>query len=548
MRGTPTSLQAQKLTRARRRLGARELWWWTPLLFAAAYLVTLAVQLNELLANTYLNADVASAPVIGELFGERTGDSPVILGHLGWFSSLVFELATRWMPFHRQIWEGAPYGMALISAALIGWGAWRVAGRWAGAIALAIVICAGPAALSLLLALNNHAPTWFTLALLGAFVVLLEQPAQLSGAWTGAAAIVVGVVLGVNAASDTLLTIVGAAPLVFAVGSTWAIVRSRQTARAAATVVVSCAVALASGLVVHAIARHQHVVSASDPKTKLFASADAVGTNFKLWWQSIAVLGNGDFFGQTIGFSTALALLCAILSVAGVFLAGGIARGEVIGEVAVRDQRDVGANARLAWCLFWSSSLLVLSAAFIFSGVTEKGSNRYLLGAIYAVAALLPLLGRRGPIARAALVGAVTVYAFSGWLALAQRRIKPPSSPSYMLASAVQRLAIQEHLSVGYAGYWDAAPITWATHMHVKVFPVDDCEGNQHLCAFELHLITSWYTPRRGVKTFLLSDPAYPAVPSAPTPDLGPPVAVHQIGAVTMYVFPYDIASRLYAL
>jgi hypothetical protein len=64
----------------------------------------------------------------------------------------------------------------------------------------------------------------------------------------------------------------------------------------------------------------------------------------------------------------------------------------------------------------------------------------------------------------------------------------------------------------------------------------------------ELHLITSWYRPRPGAKTFLLSDPAYPATPSAPTPDLGPPIAIHQIGRVTMYVYPYDIAARFFAL
>jgi len=93
-------------------------------LFAAAYLVTLAMQFNQLLANSYLNADSASAPVIGELFGSRTGHPLVILGHLGWFSTLLFELGTRWMPLHRQIWEAAPYGMALCSAALVGWGAW----------------------------------------------------------------------------------------------------------------------------------------------------------------------------------------------------------------------------------------------------------------------------------------------------------------------------------------------------------------------------------------------------------------------------------------
>ncbi len=109
--------------------------------------------------------------MIGELFGARATHATVILGHLGWFSTLLFELLTKWLPLHRQVWEATPYAMALCAAGLVGWGAWRVGGRWAGMIAAAIMICAGPGTLSLLFVLNEHASTWFMLALLGAFVV-----------------------------------------------------------------------------------------------------------------------------------------------------------------------------------------------------------------------------------------------------------------------------------------------------------------------------------------------------------------------------------------
>jgi hypothetical protein len=532
----------------------RRLWWWAPLLIAAVYLVTLAVQFNRLLASTYLGADVASAPVIGELFGHGPGHPQVLLGHLGWYSTLLFELGTRWLPLHRQIWEAAPYAMALVSAALVGWGAWRVAGRWAGAIAASIVVCAGPSMLTLLLALNDHASTWFVLAVLGAFVVVLEQRADtLAGVWLAALAIAVGVLIGANAASDVLLSIAGVAPLLLAGGCTWGFHPNARTARAAAFALLSAAVALASGLLVHAWVHHENVLAASDVKTRVFVGADAVGTNFKLWWQSLAVLGNGDFFGQTLSFSSVLAFACAALSIAAVLLAVRTTRGEFVQALAARRERSAQRkqSVRLAWCVFWGSSLVALSAAFIFSGIPEDlGSSRYLVGAIYAAAALVPLLASRGTAARVAVTAGATLYAFTGWLALAQHRLidAAPASPSYNLASAVEGFARREHLSVGYAGYWDAAPVTWATHMRAKVYPVDDCAGNQHLCGFELHFISNWYTPAPTMKTFLLSDPAYPAEPSAPTPDLGTPVAVHQIGAVTMYVYPYNIASRLYAL
>jgi hypothetical protein len=475
---------------------ARQLWWWGPLLFAAAYLVTLATQFNQLLASSYLNADAASAPVIGELFGERTGHPLVVLGHLGWYSTLLFELGTRWLPLHREIWEVAPYAMALCSAALVGWGAWRVAGRWAAMIAAAIMVCAGPNMLPLLFVLNDHAPTWFTLALLGAFLVLLEQNAgTLSSAWLAVLAIVVGAVLGANAASDVLLTIAGGVPFLLATGCVWALHPNRRTARAGAFALASVLVAIVSGVLLHALMHHENVISATDPRTKLLVGAEAVGSNFKLWWQSIAVLGNGDFFGQTIGFSTALALVCAALTIGAVLLGPRIAHGELVRAIAARrrDPQKPEQSARLAWCVYWAASLVLLSAVFILSGIPEGlTSSRYLVGLIYAAAALVPLLAARGPLTRAAVTAGVTLYAFTGWLALAQQRIGPPPSPSDQLAGAVARIASQEHLSIGYAGYWDAAPITWATHLRVKVFPVDDCDGNQHLCAFELHLIGSF--------------------------------------------------------
>jgi hypothetical protein len=542
----------------------RQLLWWAPLVFVAAYLITIATQLHQLIANTYLNADAASAPVIGELLGGASGHPQVLLGHLGWFSTLLYELVTRPLPLHRQLWEASPYAMSLCSAALVGWGAWRVAGRWGGMIAATILICVGPGALTLLLVLNDHAPTWFTLALLGALLVLLEAGAAASaGADTlplalfAAAAILVGIVLGLNAASDVLLTVAGAIPLLLAAGGVWLLRPSRRTAVAALLALLTGLVALASGLALHALMHHDNVIAATDQNTRLLAATGAYVNNFELWWQSIAVLGNGDFFGQEIGFSVACALACGLLSVLAVLLAARLAYGELADAIAVRrergevlgDRQNRDGDVRLAWCLFWGSSLVLLTAAFIFSAIPEDtGSSRYLLGLIYAAAALLPLLASRSALTRAVITLGVTLYAFTGWLALAQQRIGPPTSPTDQLANTVASIAHREHLSVGYAGYWDAAPITWATHFHVKVYPVDDCAGNQHLCGFELHFISNWYTPAPPMKTFLLSDPAYPQVPSAPTPDLGAPIAVHQIGAVTMYVYSYNIASRLFAL
>jgi hypothetical protein len=549
----PSELAAtsERRARLRWRLGEDHLWL-APLVVTVAYLITFATQVSRLLAVTYLNADAASAPVIGQLYGGSAGSRSVILGHLGWYSTLLYELATRWMPLHRQIWEGSPYLMALLSVVLIVWALWRIAGRWSAIIAGCILVCAGPALLQLLLVLNNHAPTWFTFALLGPFLVLLELRIEtLRRPLLLLAAVVVGVLLGANAASDVLLTLAGGGPFLLAAVAGWGIHRDRASARAAAVALATCVLALVVGLLVHAYVHHENIVSAVDARTSLFAAEEAIGSNFRLWWQSLAVLGDGDFFGLSLGFSTALEFVCAVLTIAGVVIVARVARTEVAASLAREPNAPVTPRERatLAWSVYWAASLVVLSLAFIFSATPEGlSSDRYLVGALYAVAALVPLFARKRIALRVAASVAVTVYAFAGCLALAQQRIAEPVSPTHQIANEITRIARKEGLTVGYGGYWDAAPITWSTHLGVKVFPVDDCEGNQHLCAFELHQITSWYKPRPRTRTFLLSDSTYPTPPSAPTPDLGAPVAVHQIGPVTMYVYPYDIASRLFAL
>jgi hypothetical protein len=137
------------------------------------------------------------------------------------------------------------------------------------------------------------------------------------------------------------------------------------------------------------------------------------------------------------------------------------------------------------------------------------------------------------------------VVALSGIVSLAQGNAtrNPEGFPPTDVATRVAAIASAHHVSVGYAAYWDAAPITWASHFRVQVYPVSVCDQGAHLCPFDLHVISSWYTPRPGSGSFLLTD-ARTRLVTAPTPDLGRPTAVYRVGQVTMYVYPYDIARR----
>ena len=547
------------------------MWLWAPLALAGAYLIALLVQFQQIVAATYLDADAASAPVIGQLYGGSPPHREVVLGQMAWFSTLMFELATRWLPLHRQIWEAAPYAMALASAALIAWGLWRIAGRWAAMIGGTLVVCAAPHTLHLLFSLNDHSPTWFSLALLGALLVIAERSAgELGVLRSTLLAVAVGAIVGANMASDTLLIGAGAVPALLAVATASVLPGAGVGRPALRLVLATTAVAAVAAVLTRLLMHHENVTVPANITHTGLASAEAVTSNFKLWWQSIAVLGNGEFFGQSLGFTAGLQVMCAGLALLVVIvLVPRIAWRELMGALGVRardGQADAnerrpapsaaGAQAaasgfderapRLAWCIFWGSSAFLLSIGFIVSSTpVDINSDRYLVGLIYAAAALVPLLAGASIVRRAAISAGAAVFAVTGLITLAQGQptANVTNAPSGYVAGQVARIAAREHLTVGYAGYWDAAPLTWETHFRVKVYPVQACGAS--LCSFGIHYISSWYKPHPGLRTFLISDPAT-SVPAPAVPELGPPSAVHHIARLTMYVYPYDIAGKLH--
>jgi hypothetical protein len=543
------------------------LWPWLPLPVGAAYLVLLLVKFNQIVAATYLNADAASAPVVGELFGGSPAHRQVFLGQMGWFSTLLFELATRSLPEHRQLWETVPYAMALASVAMIAWAAFRVAGRWAAAIAGVAILCAGPHTLGLLFSLNDHSTTWFALALLAALLVFFEAPPAWLKVWSAAPiALVVGAIVGVNAASDLTLMVAGIVPIVFAAGLTWALRPGRARASAWWWIVGTVVVAGICDALTHSWAHHENVLTPPQYAHNTFAAAEAVPTNFKLWWQSLMVLGNGNFFGQTLSFASGLQLLCAALTLvalvrvvrfAWLALAGAVPKRWLAHEARDGAPGPAGETQSsltplqhepqvlpVAWCAFWGSSALLLSVSFVFSSnPIDINSSRYLVGVIYAVAALLPLLASGGLAIRGAVTLGATIFALSGLVSLIKNEELATSAISYGLYHQVEHYLDSKHLSLGYSDYWDGAPIMWDTKMRIRAYPVQDCAPN--LCWSYLHMITSWYTtPRPHRSTFLITDAAQP-IPAAPTANLGKPSAVQQIGPFTVYAYSYDIASRM---
>jgi len=390
---------------------------WGPLTFAAAYLVVVATQFKQLIVTNYLNADAASAPVIGQLYSSGPPHREVVLGHMAWYSTLIYELATRGLPAHRAIWEATPYALALISVALIAWGLWRIAGGWAAAIGATLLVCASPRTLDWLFWLNDHALTWFSLALVAALLVLLQDGSagarRTAWGWRAVAIVLVGAIVGANAASDLLLIWTVLLPLLLAAVGAWALCPGRATLRAMGLTFLALGAIVVGDLLTHTLMRQDGIRAPANLPQNVLAGGEAVASNFKLWWQSIVVLGDGNFFGQSLGFTSALQLVCGVLALFTVVVfaprvawrelgqalrlrrgmevgsdGGGEAGRRRGGEAGRRDGTATSERAPreavwLAWCIFWVSSAALLTFSFITSSTpTEIESDRYLVGLI----------------------------------------------------------------------------------------------------------------------------------------------------------------------
>ncbi len=517
--------------------------WWAAVPFCLLYLILLAHQLDAAIRTTNLDADAASGPVIGQLFGVAPAGANVVLGTFGWYATLLFDLATKWLPYHRQVWETAPFAMALAGAGLTAWSVWRVAGRWAASVTAVLLLCTSPVTLRLELSTTQHAPAWFCVVLLGAFAVWLELEPRRARRWPVIAVLVlvVGTIVGVNAASDPLPSIAGVAPFALAVVAARVLVPGRRSIRAlwggVAMLAVTGIVWVATALVMSALA----VTGEPGLHTTRIAIGHKNVQNFTLWWKSIATIGNGDYFSRALSPGSALAFVCAVISIAAVVSVPWLGWRRL--------RRGSPGAGPMAFYVFWCTSAILLTLAFLFSAYpVDIHSGRYLLGLLYGASAVVPAAAAGRVRTRAVVLVCTCAFALSAVVAISDRGPVPApeaNSPvTAQVAGQVARIAAREHVSVGYAGYWDAAPITWATAFRVQVYPVSVCDQRKHLCRFDLHFISSWYLPRAHTRSFLLIDPALANVWTR-TPDLGRPISVYRLGRVTMYVYPYDLAERI---
>jgi hypothetical protein len=519
--------------------------WLLPVALTAVYLVLFLARLPQNIADILWDSDYSSGFTLTQTLA-RVGDGGhTVISTTGAYLPLWFGLLTAHLPLHRQLWEISPTLLTGATALTIGWSVTRVACRRAGALAVAIILVASPWTLAILMAPVAHNTAYPTTALLGAYLLWLARGVTRRRRTTIAVVFAAALVLGVAIASDALVIATGVVP--FALTAVLAAMQSSPRARAVglpalASVIGSVPVAL----VTHAImAGRGYATVPSEPPLEL-AALSRLPRHARILAEGLRELSNG-YLGTKwpgrlhveVGVACDAVLVAALLAL----LYCGTRAG-------IRFARRRGADAelcRLLHAVYWFGSALVVCGAFVLTtapGTDTQKHEAYYLTLIFSVAAVVPLLRVRSP-ARWLLPAGFTIFALGSIIGLERDYLETMRPPVARYASTIAHLAEADHATVGYAGYWDASSLTWNSQERIRVRPLEACANpaGAQICPFFLMRTPSWYVPQSR-RSFLLVDPGETFVVSLPA-GLGNPIASYTVGAIAMYVYPYDIASRL---
>jgi hypothetical protein len=490
----------------------------------------LIVRVPDLISWLNTEGDFASPYVLADAIAHgHTGQ--VVMSTQGAWVSLAYGLLTHGLSFHRVLWEISPALLTLATACLIGWTVARVATRMAGALTVALIVAASPTGLLSFIAPWAHNTTLPAVALLEAFLVWLYRRRR---GFVAVAASVVGLslVIGACLASDHLLATEGLMP--FLIVPLLLAVRSRDWTS------VPPVVAVAAGSVVVAeitakVMRSLHFVTTAPP---LRFSLTFVLLHLKWLVQGLLRMGNGLSNGPLASIRIPLTVAAAIVTVCALRATFRLARR------SLADPGEGRTRARTVHVTFWSASLLCAAAAYVVTTVVQ--SDQYFLVAIPAVAATVPLLlddghaGRRIAVFATVVIGASIVA-----LACGDLRYGTYRGVVARQAGHIEALVHDRRLGIGYAGYWDAAPLDWTSHEKLQIYPLTDIFG--HTEPMDIARVAAWYRPRVDTPSYLVLAPGDNVLANRLPRDLPRPQHELHVGQVTLATYPYDIAAYLHA-
>jgi hypothetical protein len=523
--------------------------WMIPLAIAAVYLVVFAVDLSRNITELAWDSDYSSGFTIPETLVRTGPGGHMVMGAAAEWIPLWFGLLTARLPLHRPLWELAPTLVFLASALTVGWSVAQLAGRRAAGLAVLLCLIASPLALTIFMAPVAHNTAFLCTALLGVYLLWLARGNGRRRLIAMAVPPLAGVALGLCLASDSLLVSIAAIPL--ALTAVLAGVRRERRSRIVAlSALCSVAVAVPVAALTSSIMESLGYLKVPSP-TKIAPLAE-LPERARLLFKGLQALFNG-YLGTgrpgalhvPLGIASDIVMSAALLALVALgarttvrFIASGLRKQAPQTPMQL---------ARSLHVIYWATSAASACGAFWLAAETGGGTNlheAYYASVILSVAALLPLLLSSAPAARVLIAAGASVF-FAASLAGLTSNYMNISPWIARYASRITRTAQAEHVTFGYGGYGEASALTWNTHLRVTVRPLMACPNpaGAEICPFYLVAVPSWYVPQRR-RTFLLVDSEEPWVSSLPG-GLGKPLAAYAFGAMHMYIYPYDIASRL---
>jgi hypothetical protein len=108
----------------------------------------------------------------------------------------------------------------------------------------------------------------------------------------------------------------------------------------------------------------------------------------------------------------------------------------------------------------------------------------------------------------------------------------------------VRHFAEANGATTGFAGNWDAFPLTWHSRFALRLTPLVNCADPtdpERDCAPVQHRISSWYAPGSARRSVLVIDGGQPGNPAVDH-RFGKPVAFTNYKNYAIYVFDHDIS------
>jgi hypothetical protein len=556
--GTPPSADASvgprpyvpAIGRRVRSLDLASLVWVIPLAIAAVYVIVFIAQLPHNVVSLSWDSDYASAYTLPETLVKTGTDGNMVMASSGQWVSLWFGLLTASLPLHRQLWDLAPTLLFLASALVVGWSVSQLAGRRAAVLAALISVVASPLALVFFMGAFAHNSVYPCTALLGAYLIWLTRIQERGRLLSVVVPPLLGVAIGACLASDALLAATALVPL----GVTAVLAglrRERRSRLVAASTLVTLVVAIPVGKLTTSV-MHSLGYATLELPAKVVPLSE-LPERATLLFRGLKTLFNGYLGGSgwpgtlhtELGVASAIVMSAALLTLVVVgavtivrFVLSGLQRSAVETPAQL---------ARPLHVIYWVSSAAAACGAFWIAGETGGGTNlheSYYGTAIFSVAAIMPLLLRgRSPV-RWLIPAGASIFFLASLVGLTNNYMEQYAWVAHA-EPTVAKIARANHVSVGYGGYLVGSSMTWNSHGALQVRPLMECANPQgvDLCPFYMAAVPSWYVPAER-HTFLLVGGEETWVRGLP-PGLGTPLAAYAIGTMRMYIYPYDIASRL---